>query len=543
MKQFLSSITPRERRAAAAGTIISLTLLVPVVAVADPGLIPGTGPGAGPASTPEQSVNAKSGGSCRNMLAADTPTYVVCRWLTPPQDAAGVAAFWMADNGANLERARPLPAQYVRCNQPTDLSKTPRCKGGTTFCKQLAPSGWHQCTNGVTGKVTYERYVNGKKVVRKTPPTAGASASPSATTPAATPPPESFDIATLTPDGNPADTAVRPAQDPTQAAIPAVPTVTSEPAATSTAPNRPAATAPDGNTVAEAISAAKTAGLRVWVETDLADDYTAGDAQFQAALRSLIAAAKRPGVWGVKFAEDLGYNSGFASSEQVITFLARATKALRAALPGKRLAIGVVVPELGCGSSQPCIKAMRAKALLATKHHVDSYLKAAGVDRVEVASGRFGSDLAQYQVTDPQTNKLTAITPALATQAQWLSIRALGWDTLAQIGSREHGLAHKGDNSSWNKTTATAQIDARVGTALGFGAPIVTLWGHHTVDNGQTYQLLNAGLATNGMWSVLTGLNLRGRLAVVFDPGSVDVGVRQDVTALGQGVSEIFILA
>ncbi|MGV9387244.1 hypothetical protein ACWDRB_66520 [Nonomuraea sp. NPDC003707] len=552
MRQFFASITPRERRFAAAGTIIALVLLVPVVAVADPGLIPGGGPGDPVDSGTEQAVDAKRGDSCRNMLAADTPQYVVCRWLTPPQDAAAVAAFWGADGGANLEAAQPLPVQYVRCNQKTDLSKTSTCRGGQTFCKQL-PSGWYQCKNLATGKTTYERYNGKKKVVRNTPPPAGATATPSpapssptasatatsTTTPSGNPTIDASDLAPLPPDGNPAETGTTPTQDPAQSAAPAVPTVTSEPTTSPTNSSEPATTSPGGSPVTDAIAAAKTARLRVWVESNLADDYQEGDTQFQAALRSLITAAKQPGVVGVKFADNLGY-SGFTSDQEVTTFLARATSALRTALPGKRLAISVVVPELGCGSSQPCIEAMRAKAPLASKQRVDHYLKVAGVDRVEIASGLFGRALAQYQVTDPKTRKATSITPAMATQAQWMSIKVLGWDTLAQIGSREYGLAHEGDTSGWDKATATAQIDARVGSAIGLGVPTVTLWGHHAADRGQTYRLLDAGLAANQTWTVLTGL--RARLAAVFDPSSVDVGVSEDIAALGKGTSEIFIL-
>ncbi|MFI7643919.1 hypothetical protein [Nonomuraea sp. NPDC049400] len=164
------------------------------------------------------------------------------------------------------------------------------------------------------------------------------------------------------------------------------------------------------------------------------------------------------------------------------------------------------------------------------------------MDRVEIANGLFGRALAQHQVRDPKTGKATAITPALATQAQWLSIRALGWDTPAQISSREYGLAHEGDTSRWDAKTATAHIDARVGTAIGLGVSTVTLWGHHAVDGAQTYRLLDAGLAANQTWTMLTSQNLHGRLAAVFDPASPDVGIEKDIAALAKGVRELFIL-
>ncbi|WP_345408508.1 hypothetical protein [Nonomuraea salmonea] len=137
---------------------------------------------------------------------------------------------------------------------------------------------------------------------------------------------------------------------------------------------------------------------------------------------------------------------------------------------------------------------MRTKAPLATKENVTRYLKTAAVDRVEVSTGLFGRTYARHKVPDPKTGKPTPITPALAARAQWMSIRALEWDTLTQIGAREYGLAHAGATSPWDKATATAQIDARIGTAIAFGIPTITLWGHKTADGDQTYRLLDADL-------------------------------------------------
>lgn len=557
MKQFFGSTTRRERRFAAAGSIVALVLLVPVVAVAEPGLIPGGGPGTPGQSDVEQAVDVERGDSCRNMMAADTPTYVVCRWLTPPQDAADVAAFWGANDGANLVKAQPLPAEYARCNRKTDLSKSTTCKGGTTVCKQLS-TGWYECTDETTGKTTYERYVDGKKQVRSTPPPSStptssptpttASAAPTATTPA---PDES---ATMSSDGNPTDISTPGVTPPTETATAqadptasanAVPTVSAEPTTSASSPTaEPTDTSgPQEGGSAEAIAAAAKARprLRIWLETDLADDYINGDTAFDAALQSLVTAAKQPDVVGVKFADNLAY-TGFSSEQQVIRFLTRATEALRAGLSGKRLAIGVVVPELGCGASKECVTAMRDKAPLVTKQHVDRYLKAVTVDRVEVASGLFGRTYRQYKVTDPKTRKPTPITPATAGRAQWMSIKALEWDTLAQLGSREYGLAHAGDASPWNKTQATAQIDARIGTAVGLGVSTITLWGHKVVDDGQTYRLFNAGLEINPMWTALNAQRLRGRLAVVFDPATTERGVNADLAAVAKNAGEVFIL-
>lgn len=437
MRQFFAGITRREAQFTVIGVVLALLLCTPLLATADPGMIAGSNPDDA-SQRAEQPLDVQRGDSCRNLLPADTPTYVVCHWLTPPQDAAEVADFWAADGGANLEAAEPLsPA----------LSAT----------------------------------------VRPSPSRSARTSSP-VQTPTISP--------TTTPTAQPSSAAIKKARE---------------------------------------------AGLRIWVEADLADDYLAGEAQFRAALDALAEAARQPGVIGVKFADNLAY-SGFTSSGDVETFVKRATASLRKALPGKRLALGVVVPELGCGAATACVAAMRAKAPLVTKKLVERYIEAGAVEQVYVSTGLFASAYRKHQLRDPKTGEQQPITPAVATRAQWLSIKALGWDTLAQVGSREYGLAHGGSTAPWDDAQARAQINARIGTVIGLGVPTVTLWGHHAVDGGQTYRLLDAELATNPVWSQLIRQKLRERLSVVFDPRSTELGIGQDIAALSKAVSEIFII-
>ncbi|GGO81350.1 hypothetical protein [Nonomuraea cavernae] len=551
VRKFFQAMTRREKRFAAAGIVVALVVCVPVMAVAEPGLVHGSAPGEPVDPGVEQALAVERGDSCRDMLPDDTPTFVVCRWLSAPQDAADVASFWMTDDGARLEQAQPLPPRYVRCNQPTDLSKTTACKGGQTNCAQQ-PDGWYKCRNMATGTITFERTVNGERQIRTTAPTASTGPS-SSVTPRARPtkmsstssPPATLTIApsAIAPpasDTSPGQPSTRP--DQSQAPRPdQQPTTATTPSATPTSSGAAPPSDQAGDPVAAAITAARTARLRIWIESDLADDFKAGQAQFRAALRTLINAASRPGVIGIKFADNLGYTS-FTSEDEIKDFLRQASGALRAALPGKRLAIGVVVPELGCGAAAGCVAAMRAKAPLATKKLVERYIKTSAVEQVYVSNGLFASAYRQHQLRDPKTGKQQPVTPAVATRAQWLSIKALGWDTLAQISSREYGLAHSGPAAPWDDAQATAQINAYIGTVIGVGAPTVTLWGHNAVDGGRTYRLLDADLAMNPMWSQLIRQQLRERLSVVFDPRSTELGIHQDIAALGKAASEIFIV-
>ncbi|MFI6600670.1 hypothetical protein ACIBHX_30865 [Nonomuraea sp. NPDC050536] len=331
---------------------------------------------------------------------------------------------------------------------------------------------------------------------------------------------------TVYPGVEPQPTVTAAAPQPTLSSTPTQPTGTVQ---TNTVPT---STVPAGT--ADAIRAAKAAKLRTWVEHDLSADYLTGGPQYRTALQALIAAAKQPGVTGVKFADYLGYprdGRTFTGEADVKQFLATTATALRAALPGKRLAIGVAVPELGCGSNAACATAMRAKAPLATKKTVGDYLAAVTLDRVELADGLWGPSYRTYKIT-----------AAGASAAQWQAVRALGWDTWTQVTSRQYGLAHTGDTSPWDQATATAQVDTLVGNVIGRGVPSVTLWGHKSLAGQDTYRLLDTGLAPNLLWTALTGKGLRDRLAVVVDPASTERGAAADIATLAQGVSEIFIL-
>ncbi|MFI6323204.1 hypothetical protein ACIBG8_37140 [Nonomuraea sp. NPDC050556] len=277
------------------------------------------------------------------------------------------------------------------------------------------------------------------------------------------------------------------------------------------------------DSVRGALAVARAANLRTWVETDLVPAYKAGDTAFRAALTSLAAYAAEPGVTGVKFADNLAFRN-LASAKEVRAFLTAATTALRTALPGKQLAVGVVVPELGCGANAGCVNAMRAKYPLVTRALVDSYVRAVPIDRVYVATGLFSSVYAKYGIRTPA-------------RLQWAGVVALGWDALAQVGAREYGLAHPGAVSGLTK----ADVDLRFGPDSGLAGRTVSLWGHKASDSTGTYRLLNAGLATNRLWQALAPY--RGQLSVVFDPDSPETGVSEDIGVLAATVSEIFILA
>ena len=73
-----------------------------------------------------------------------------------------------------------------------------------------------------------------------------------------------------------------------------------------------------------------------------------GPASFRAAVTRVAALSRRPGVVGIKIADELGYNDGMDSAAEVRRFLSDTARALHAAAPHKLILVNMVVPQLGC---------------------------------------------------------------------------------------------------------------------------------------------------------------------------------------------------
>ena len=88
--------------------------------------------------------------------------------------------------------------------------------------------------------------------------------------------------------------------------------------------------------------------LRVWIESDLVKRWEAGPSSFRAGIRRVAFLANRPGVAGVKIADEMGYQDGLGSARQVRQFLLATAQALHAAAPRALILVDMVVPALGC---------------------------------------------------------------------------------------------------------------------------------------------------------------------------------------------------
>jgi hypothetical protein len=56
--------------------------------------------------------------SCNDLMAEDTPAYVVCRWMATPEEAAEIARFWLDNDGQNMRDAGPPDPFVIDCTDP-----------------------------------------------------------------------------------------------------------------------------------------------------------------------------------------------------------------------------------------------------------------------------------------------------------------------------------------------------------------------------------------------------------------------------------------
>ncbi|MCW2878061.1 MAG: hypothetical protein JWQ95_2161 [Sphaerisporangium sp.] len=503
-----------------------------------------------------------SNSQCNDILGTGTPEFMYCSWMAKtPKDALDVVRFWARNDGEKLKEAVPYPGPVLFCKDKTN--KGPGMQDcadkDQVLCKYDQAAGKYVCKD-TSGNITNppdKACLGGEFDCSGG---SGASAAPSASSGRATASAlpttntTSQDQTTLNqaePSATPQDASQAPlvetstAPNGTQevAATPTAGGTDPQPTASS-APEPSASTAPEpsaapsaskqalaapNDTTGKAAAAAVKLGMRVWIESELAPAWTAGKDQFDAAVASMAAQASRPGVVGVKFAQDLGY-WGFKSATDVRKFVKDSSSALRAAMPpGRQLAVDVVVPEMGCGVSEPCQAGLRAKYPLITRANVEKYVLTGDVDHVNVSSGLFASEYAAYKIT-----------PDKALRNQWIAVRARGWDTRVHIGAREVGLAHSGANKL-TAAQAEAAAKLRVDLPLQAGVQTVMLWTHRQSWDGATWRILDQGLATNTVWKALQARKGLGRLSVTFDASDPEKSTTQDLSKLAEVFDEVYI--
>jgi hypothetical protein len=289
-----------------------------------------------------------------------------------------------------------------------------------------------------------------------------------------------------------------------------------------------------------AVTVAIQDGLRVWIEADLVKRWEEGPTWFAAAVSRVAALANRPGVAGIKIADELGYYDGMTSASKIRNFLTASARALHAAAPGKLILVDMLVPQLGClpghqpAGSGPasCATRLQAEYPQLSLAAVDSYLRLHAINVLDLSSDlQSSSTYASWGTT------------ADAAQADaWQQVQSSGWPGLVYLQARK-ALAHPGSFDGTSQEAA-AELNEFVHIPLRNGAHAVDIWTWHQEYQGQIYRLMNPGLQGNALWSALAQMRRDG--AVLFthmSPHSVESGLSADLAEIASVFTDVFLPA
>jgi hypothetical protein len=293
-------------------------------------------------------------------------------------------------------------------------------------------------------------------------------------------------------------------------------------------------------TYLRAVRAAVHDHLRVWIETDLVTRWEAGPSSFRAGIRRVAFLANRPGVAGVKIADEMGYQDGLNSPEQIRQFLLATAQALHAAAPHALILVDMVVPALGClpghqpagSAAAACAAQARAAYPQLALPQIDSYLRLHVINVLDLSTG----------LLDNSTYARWHTTINAAQSAAWREVVRRGWSKLVTLQARK-ALAHPG---KYTGTLAQAEADMRtyVDIPLEFGARAVDIWAWHQEYEGSMYRLLNPGLKPNALWAALEQQHrAHDVLFTHLSPTSVEGGLRPDLEMIASVFTDIFLPA
>jgi hypothetical protein len=304
----------------------------------------------------------------------------------------------------------------------------------------------------------------------------------------------------------------------------------------SRAPAVPAASTP----YQQGVDAAHRQGLRVWIETDLVKRWLAGQDSFRDGVAAVAALAARPGVVGIKIADEMGDHDGLDTAAKIRGFLADSATALHAAAPGKALLIDLLVPELGClpGYDPPlrwatiCQAQQRGRYPNLALDEVDGYLAGHWVNVVDLS-------------TNLQPDKTYAgwgVDADIAQRAAWAEARSRGWADEVKLQGRK-AMAHPGEYPG-DPAEAQATLATYVDIPRAGGADAVDVWTWRQKYKGALYRLMDPGLKDNALWDALRQRRAAGaQLFTHMSPQSVEVGLAPDLAALSQVFTDVFMAA
>jgi hypothetical protein len=278
----------------------------------------------------------------------------------------------------------------------------------------------------------------------------------------------------------------------------------------------------------------------VWLESDLVKRWLAGPDQFRAGVAALATLANRPGVVGIKIADEIGYNDGMDTPAQIQSFLADAASALHAAAPGKQLLVDMIVPELGClpgytpapGGATACATQQRAKYPQLALTEVDGYLRARKIDVLDLSTNlQTSSTYADWGV-DADTAQRTA----------WQEAHRRGWDQVVRLQARK-AMAHPGTYAGTDSDVQAA-LATYIDIPRSLGASAVDVWTWRQLYKGDIYRLADPGLKDNALWDGLRSRHTQGaQLFTHLSPHSLERDLNGDLSMLSQVFTDLFVAA
>jgi hypothetical protein len=295
-------------------------------------------------------------------------------------------------------------------------------------------------------------------------------------------------------------------------------------------------TAHDGR-YAGLVDALRSKGTGVWIESDVVKAYQAGPARYHQVLGIDLSLARRPGVAGIKIADELGYNDG-TTREQAAAVVRQAVRDIHTASPGTKVLIDVVVPELGCLSwtptSTPSMRMCGANAVTANPGAsiaaVDGYA-ASGVDVIDLSAGL--QDESWYVAQG---------TSADAAMRQCWREAVRRWGSRVTLQARK-ALAHPGPYPG-DDAQAQAEVHTYVDIPLAEGAKAVDIWTWAQKYQGQLVTLTDPGGAPNALTRALQERRKKGaRLWTNMTPSTYQVDRAHDILAVASQFDVVLVAA
>ncbi|NUW43239.1 hypothetical protein [Nonomuraea rhodomycinica] len=283
------------------------------------------------------------------------------------------------------------------------------------------------------------------------------------------------------------------------------------------------------STTGQAVKTAVAAGLRVWVDAELADDWKAG--KLDEAAQRVAALAAQPGVVGIRFTRQLGTGQTFQTAEEMDTFVNEATARLRKLAPGRKLAARTAVPLFGCGADDACKTAMTEKYPLLAPERIGAWLAKGRIDQLALDGAHLGTEYATWKID-----------AATAQRNQWVQVRARAWDAYAQIASEDATLTATGAPQLTGEQVTKAVTEHVASPIQDDAAETVTLPSRSENEQGQVSRLYGEKWAANATWDQLKKLTeVRPRLATLYDPAKPEVDAATDLKALAEVFGQVYV--